>query len=77
MKELIEYIIKRIVDKPDSVVVEESTLDENTIEVTIKVDSSDIGKVIGRKGQNINAIRTLLFSVGAKAKHRATLELVE
>lgn len=77
MKEFIEFIVKQLVDKPDSVVVEETTTDENTREVTIKVDQSDIGKVIGKKGQNINAMRTLLSAVGAKGKHRATLQIIE
>jgi len=77
MKEFIEFIVKRLVDKPDSVVIEETTTDENTIEFNLKVDQSDIGKVIGKKGQNINAIRTLLSAVGAKGKHRATLHLLE
>jgi len=77
MKEFIEFIAKQLVDNPDKVSVEETALDEHTIEITVKVDQSDMGKVIGKKGQNINAIRTLLTAVGAKAKHRATLELVE
>ena len=77
MKEFIEFIVKQLVDYPDKVSVEETTTDENTIELKLKVDQSDIGGVIGKKGQNINAIRTLLFAVGAKAKHRATLEHVE
>jgi len=77
MKEFIEFIAKQLVDKPDSVVVEETSADENTIEVTLKVDKSDIGKVIGKKGQNINAIRILLSAVGGKGQHRTTLQLLE
>ena len=57
MKELIEFIAKLLVDKPDNVIVEETTPDENTIELTLKVDKSDIGKVIGKYGRNVNAIR--------------------
>ena len=77
MKEFVEFIVKQIVDKPDKVVVEETKTDENTIKFNIKVDKSDIGKVIGKHGKNINAIRTLLYAVGAKGKHRAILELIE
>jgi predicted RNA-binding protein YlqC (UPF0109 family) len=77
MKEFVEFIVKQIVDNPDKVVVEETTPDEDTIKFIIKVDESDIGKVIGKHGNNINAIRTLLSAVGAKGKHRAILELVE
>ena len=77
MKEFVEFIVKQIVDNPDKVVVEETTPDVDTIKFIIKVDESDIGKVIGKHGNNINAIRTLLSAVGAKGGHRAILELVE
>ncbi len=77
MKEFIEFIIKQIVDKPDKVTVEETTPDEHTIKFILKVDNSDMGKVIGKHGRNIDAIRTLLTAVGAKGKHRTTLELIE
>jgi predicted RNA-binding protein YlqC (UPF0109 family) len=61
----------------DSVVVEETTPDENTIELALKVDNSDIGKVIGKRGNTVNAMRTLLTAVGAKEHHRATLKILE
>ena len=77
MKEFIEYIAKQLVDKPDNVIVEETTPDENTIAVTLKVDNSDIGKVIGKHGRNVNAMRTLLIAVGAKDHHRAILQILE
>ena len=77
MKEFIEFIAKQLVDKPDNVIVEETSPDENTIAVTLKVDQSDIGKIIGKHGRNVNAIRTLLIAVGAKEHHRATLQILE
>ena len=77
MKEFIEFIVKRLVDNPDKVSVEETTPDEHTIEISLKVDQSDIGKVIGKQGRNVNAMRTLLTAVGAKGKHRATLQILE
>ncbi len=77
MKEFIEYIVKRLVDNPDKVSVEETTPDEHTIELSLKVDQSDIGKVIGKQGRNVNAMRTLLTAVGAKGKLRATLQIIE
>jgi len=76
MKELIEFIVKQLVDIPETVIVEETTPDEHTIEINLKVDQSDIGKVIGKKGRNVNAMRTLLTAVGAKGKHRATLQII-
>ena len=77
MKEFIEFIAKQLVDKPDNVSVEETALDEDTIELTLRVDQSDIGKVIGKQGRNVNAMRTLLYAVGAKEHHRAILQIVE
>jgi len=75
MKEFIEFIAKQIVDKPDNVIVEETTPDENTIELTLKVDESDIGKVIGKRGNIVNAMRALLFAVGGKEHHRVVLKI--
>jgi predicted RNA-binding protein YlqC (UPF0109 family) len=77
MKEFIEYIAKQLVNKPDKVIVEETTPDEHTIKINLKVDESDIGKIIGKKGRNIMAMRTLLNAVGGKENQRAILEIIE
>lgn len=77
MKNFIEFIVKQLVDQPGKVRVDESTTSENTIEIVVEVDTDDIGKVIGKKGKNINAMRTLLTAVGAKKNHRAKLQIVE
>ena len=77
MKEFVEFIVKQMVDKPEKVSVEESIPNENTFEIKIKVDQSDIGKVVGKKGKNIDALRTLLTAVAAKENHRATLQVLE
>lgn len=77
MKEFVEFLVKQLVDNPDKVIIEENTPNENTIEINIKVDKDDIGKVIGKHGNNINAMRILVTAVGAKSKQRATLQVVE
>ena len=77
MKEFIEYIAKQLVDKPDNVRVEQTTPDKHTIELKLNVDKSDIGKVIGKQGKNVNAMRTLLLAVGGKEHHKATLQIIE
>ena len=76
MKEFIEFIAKQLVDKPDKVSVDVTTPDEHTIELNLKVDESDIGKVIGKQGKNVNAMRTLLNAVGGKENHRVTLQIL-
>ena len=75
MKEFIEYIAKQLVDHPDKVIVEEKTPDNNTIELLLKVDKTDIGKVIGKHGYNANAMRTLLSALGGREHQRITLEI--
>lgn len=77
MKKFLEMIIKELVDNPDKVKVEEIAKDKNLIEFTVEAAADDIGKVIGKKGKNIMAIRTLLAAVGAKEHHRTTLQVIE
>jgi len=77
MKEFIEFIAKQRVDNPDKVSVEQTTPDESTIVLNLKVDNSDIGKVIGKHGRNVSAMRTLLTAVGAKGGYRATLQILD
>jgi len=77
MKEVVEFIIKQVVDQPAKVSVQETSPNESTIEIVVEVDKDDIGKVIGKKGQNINALRTLATAIGAKGHRRVTLQVVE
>ena len=77
MEKLLEDIVKTIVDKPDEVKVEVNE-SENTIVYELNVGDGDLGKVIGKKGRNINAIRTLLSASNAKeGGKRAILEIIE
>jgi predicted RNA-binding protein YlqC (UPF0109 family) len=77
MKEFIEYIVKQLVDNPETVIVESTIVDDHTIDLTVKVDDKDVGKVIGKHGNTINALRTLLIAVGAKEKKRVMLKIIE
>ena len=76
MRELIELIIKGIVDNPDKVEINE-IIDEKSSIFEIRVDSSDIGKVIGRQGRNIKSIRTIVNAAAQKDDKRVVLEIVE
>jgi len=76
MKELIEYVVKSIVDNPEE--VEVTQIDgESTVVFELRVKQDDVGKVIGKKGRTINAIRTLVNASAAKSGMRAMLEIVE
>jgi predicted RNA-binding protein YlqC (UPF0109 family) len=75
VKELLEYIARALVDKPDAVWVEvEETDDEVTL--TLGVDEADMGRVIGRDGRIANAIRSLLRVMAARDGRHVELEIV-
>ena len=76
MKELIKYIAQSLVDNPEEVEVSEIE-SEHSVVIELKVGKSDIGKVIGRKGRNVQAVRTILSAASAKVKKRALLEIIE
>ncbi|MFZ5391971.1 MAG: KH domain-containing protein [Patescibacteria group bacterium] len=75
-QEFIEFIVKAIVDIPDKVRTER-IIDERGVLITLYVDPSDMGKVIGKEGRTAKAIRTLLKVLGAKNEARVTMKIVE
>ena len=76
MKELIEYIAKSLVDRPDAVKVTE-VVGERTSVIELSVAEEDMGKVIGKQGKTAIAMRTLLSAASMKLKKRTILEIVE
>ena len=76
MKDLILYITKALVDNPDQVEVNEVVGEKSTI-LELKVAVGDRGKIIGKEGRIIKAIRIILNSASAKLNKRTTLEIVE
>ena len=76
MKELVEFVVKYLVDYPDEVVVNEVGGGHSVV-LEIKVNPDDIRKIIGKQGRNIDAIRSVLQSVAAKHGKRAILEIIE
>ncbi len=76
MKEFVAYIVKNLVDNPDKVVINEVE-GTHTLIIELSVEKSDIGKIIGKKGKTINAIRTLLMSVASRNGLRVNLEILE
>ena len=75
-KEFLEYIVRTIVDKPEEVQVTEID-SERTIVYELRVSKSDMGIVIGRRGQHAQAIRTLLNATAGRRRKRIILEIVE
>ena len=76
LKELVEYLAKSLVDKPEEVQVTEVG-GEQTIVYELRVAKDDLGKVIGKQGRTARAIRTILGAASAKLKKRAVLEILE
>jgi len=76
MKELVEAIAKALVDHPDQVEVNAVEGEQVTV-LELKVDPTDLGKVIGRQGRTAKSIRTILGAAGMKLKKRLTLEILE
>ena len=76
MKEFVEYIVKNLVDHPDQVKINEVG-GTHTLIIELTVEKSDIGKIIGKKGKTVNAIRTLLMSVASRNGLRVSLEIIE
>ncbi len=77
MKDVLISVVKAIVDKPDEVTLD-VTESENTQIYELRVGDGDVGKVIGKQGKNVGAIRTLLSAATAKeGGKRAILEIIE
>ncbi len=76
MKELIEYVVKVLVDHPEDIRISEIE-GERTIVFELRCHPEDVGKVIGKSGKTVGAIRTLLSTVAARQNRRAMLEVVE
>jgi hypothetical protein len=76
MKDLIKEIVQALVDQPDQVSVSEIKGDNTTV-LELKVAKSDMGKVIGKQGRNVQAIRTILSAASGKTRRRHVLEILE
>lgn len=76
MREMVEYIVKQIVDNPEEVKVQEMKGEKVTL-LEISVAKKDVGKVIGKGGRTVTALRTLVGAAAAKLKKRVMVELLE
>lgn len=75
-KEFLEYVVRALVDNPNDVRIERK-VDEMGVLLTLNLNPADMGYVIGRKGQNARAIRTLLRLVGARNNAHVNLKINE
>lgn len=76
LKELLETMIRALVDLPDKVRISEINGEQTTV-FELVVDKTDLGKVIGKQGKTAKALRTILTAASTKLRKRSVLEIVE
>ncbi len=76
MRDFIEFIAKKLVDNPEEVEVN-YIQGKSTAIIELRVDPSDVGKVIGKSGRTANALRTLLSAVASRHNQKIVLEIIE
>ena len=74
--ELVVEIARSLVDKPEAVAVKVTAQEAGTV-LHLRVDPSDVGKVIGKQGRTARSLRTILGAVSVKLHHRYSLEIIE
>jgi predicted RNA-binding protein YlqC (UPF0109 family) len=77
MRDAVELIVKHLVREAESVDVREVERDRSTSVIEIRVAQEDVGKIIGRQGRTVKALRSLLHAAGEKQRKRYLLEIVE
>ena len=77
MKDLVEYLSKALVDRPDEVRVDEFEEDDGTIVFEVEVAEGEVGKLIGRNGRTINALRTVIRAAAVRHNRRVLVDVVD
>jgi uncharacterized protein len=77
MRELLEYLVRELVDEPDEVEVEEFEEDDGTLVLELSVNEDDYGQVIGRGGRTAQALRTVVKAAAVKDNRRVLVDIVE
>lgn len=77
MKELLEYLARGLVQRPDDVHVEEVQEDDGSVVLELSVGEDDYGNVIGRGGRTAAALRTVVKTAAAKDRRRVFVDIVD
>lgn len=75
-KDFVEFVVKQLVDNASAVIVKRK-VDDLGVFITVSVAKEDMGKLIGKNGQTVDALRVLLRVIGAKENNRVNLKVVE
>jgi uncharacterized protein len=76
MKQLVEMLVKALVDNPDKVDIREITGEKNVM-FEVRVSEEDVGKVIGKSGKTINALRTIMRAATSKENKKVIVEIIQ
>ncbi|MDD6262378.1 MAG: KH domain-containing protein [Clostridiales bacterium] len=76
MKELLYYIVKALVDNPEEISITEKTREDGELVLELTVAQSDMGKVIGRQGRIVKAIRSIMKSAAAHESVRVSVDIL-
>ena len=77
MKDLIEFLARALVDSPDDVSVESFEEDDGTVVYEVRVAEDDVGKVIGRSGRTVNALRAVVRAAAMREGRRVLVDVVD
>ena len=77
MQDLVEYLARSLVDSPDEVSVESYDEDDGSVIYELSVAEDDVGKIIGRGGRTVNALRSVLRACATKQGRRMLLDVVD
>jgi uncharacterized protein len=77
VEELLEYLARTLVDDPDAVIVESFEEDDGTVVLELEVAEDDTGKVIGRGGRTIAALRTVMKAAAVREECRVLVDVVD
>ncbi|MDT8420012.1 MAG: RNA-binding protein [Desulfuromonas sp.] len=77
MKDLIEFIAKSLVEKPEEIVISEEVAEDGSVLVKLAAAQEDMGRIIGKQGRNAKAMRTLLNAKATRENKRASLQIME
>jgi predicted RNA-binding protein YlqC (UPF0109 family) len=77
MKDLVEFLARALVDSPDDVSVETFEEDDGTVVYEVRVAEDDVGKVIGRSGRTVNAVRAVVRAAAVREGRRVLVDVVD
>jgi predicted RNA-binding protein YlqC (UPF0109 family) len=77
MKDLLEYLVRQLVDEPEKVAVEEFEEEDGTVVLELAVADDDYGRIIGKGGRTANALRTVVKASAVKEDRRVLVDIVD